>query len=44
MKYHFPWQTGMTGVGADTTVTGEITSGEVAVSGTTLAGTARSST
>jgi spermidine/putrescine transport system substrate-binding protein len=25
MKYHFPWQTGMTGIGADTTVTGEIT-------------------
>lgn len=26
MKYHFPWQTGMTGIGCDPTVTGEITS------------------
>jgi spermidine/putrescine transport system substrate-binding protein len=25
MKLHAPWQTGMTGIGADTTVTGEIT-------------------
>ena len=26
MKYHAPWQTGMTGIGDDPTVTGEITS------------------
>ncbi|MBI2780452.1 MAG: extracellular solute-binding protein [Chloroflexi bacterium] len=26
MAYHAPWQTGMTGIGADTTKTGEITS------------------
>lgn len=26
MKHHFPWQTGMTGIGCDPTVTGEVTS------------------